>query len=85
MKRELTAIVKMEGSLKVKRRVIVHAHQNKAHDLKDGNQSNMILSTKHITVEENPCSDSSYSEVNEAPHELEDGIQSTIDELEELN
>lgn len=44
----------------------------------------MVLSTNHITVEESSSSNSSDGEVNEVPHELEDGTQSTVDELKEI-
>lgn len=43
------------------------------------------MSTNRITVEENLCSDSNNDELNEAPLELEDGTQSTVDVLKELN
>lgn len=77
-------MVKTEGSLKDKRRVIIHTCQNKGHDL-HGNKSNMVLSTNHISMEENSCFESNNNEGNEAPYELGYGNISTVDELKELN
>ncbi|KAH0781228.1 hypothetical protein KY290_000826 [Solanum tuberosum] len=36
-------------------------------------------------MEEGPHIDDTDDDVQEAPHQLEDGVQSTIDDLKELN
>ncbi|KAH0746485.1 hypothetical protein KY285_008142 [Solanum tuberosum] len=47
--------------------------------------SNLTESSYHITMEEGPNIDDTYDDVQEAPPQLEDGVQSTVDDLKELN
>ena len=45
----------------------------------------LVLPSCHVTVETDSKSDASDDEPNEAPRAIEDGGQSTVDELRELN
>ena len=83
MKRNSTLDISTEGSLKVKRRTIVHTSQSLVHK----EQIEEVSSSFHITVEEDTLSDAEATneEVDEAPPALEDGVQATIDELKEIN
>ena len=83
MKRNSTLDISPEGSLKVKRQMIVHTSQSLVHN----EQIEEVLSSFHIIVEEDKLSDAKTTneEVDEAPSTLEDGGQATIDELKEIN
>ena len=83
MKRNFTLDISTEGSLKVKRRTIVHISQS----LVQNEQIEEVSSSFHITVEEDTQSDveATNEEVNKAPSALEDGGQATVDELKEIN
>ena len=83
MKRNSTLNISTEGSLKVKRRTIVHTSQSLVHK----EQIEEVSSSFHITVEEDTLSDAEVTneEVDEAPPALEDGVQATVDELKEIN
>ena len=79
MKRNSTLDISTEGSLKVKRRMIVHTSQSLAHN----EQIEEVSSSFHITVEEDTLSDveTTNEKVDEAPLALEDGVQAIVDEL----
>ena len=83
MKRNYTLDISTEGSLKVKRRTIVHISQSLIHNERIEEVSSLF----HITVEEDTLSDveATNEEVDEAPPALEDGVQATVDELKEIN
>jgi len=95
MKRKTVLSITTDGSLKVKRSTIVvtnqfHGETKKEEDeaITVGSQmedSNLTQSSYHITVEEGPDIDDTDDDVQEAPPQLEDGVQSTIDDLKELN
>ncbi|KAH0761272.1 hypothetical protein KY290_017345 [Solanum tuberosum] len=95
MKRKTVLSITTDGSLKVKKSTIVVTNQfyretNKEEDetITVGSQmedSNLTQSSYHITVEEGPDIDDTHDDVQEAPPQLEDGVQSTIDDLKELN
>jgi len=84
MKRVYTLDLKIDGSLKVKRRTLVitscDASSNSKDEIKDEDQ----VSANHITIWED---DDLEIEVEpaEALKTLEDGGQATIDKLKELN
>ena len=83
MKRNSTLDINTKGSLKVKRRTIVHTSQSLLHN----EQIEEVSSSFHITVKEDTLSDAEATneEVDEAPPALEDGVQATIDELKDIN
>ena len=83
MKRNFTLEINTEGSLKVKRRTIVHTSQSLVHD----EEIEEVSSSFHITIEEGTLSDAEATneEVNEAPPTSEDGGQAIVDELKEIN
>ncbi|KAL0461140.1 UNVERIFIED_CONTAM: Transposon Tf2-12 polyprotein [Sesamum latifolium] len=45
----------------------------------------IIIGSNHVTIDEGSDSDISEDEIQNAPPQLEDGIQATVDELKELN
>ena len=47
--------------------------------------SNLTVSAYHITVEEGPDVDDTNHDVQNAPPQLEDGMQSTVEDLKESN
>ncbi|KAH0720316.1 hypothetical protein KY284_005346 [Solanum tuberosum] len=97
MKRKVVLSITTDGSLKVKRITIVVTNQFHGQTKKEENEvitvfvgsqmedSNLTQSSYHITVEEGPDIDDTDDDVQEAPPQLEDGVQSTIDDLKELN
>jgi len=82
MKRISTLDVKIDGSLKVKRRplVITSYSWNSKGEIKDEDQ----VSSNHITIQE-PHDLEIEVEPAQAPKAREDGGQAIIDELKELN
>ncbi|KAG5586543.1 hypothetical protein H5410_046977 [Solanum commersonii] len=97
MKRKDILSVTTEGSLKVRKSTIVVTNQFHGETKKEEDEaitvfvrsqrevSNLIQSSYHITVEEGQHIDDTIDDVQEAPPQLEDGVQSTIDDLKELN
>ena len=83
MKRNFTLDISTKGSLKVKKRTIVHTSQSLVHN----EQIEEVSSSFHITIEEDTLSDAEATneEVDEAPLALEDEGQATVDELKEIN
>ena len=79
MKCNSTLDISTEGSLKIKRWIIVHISQ-----LLDHNEEiEEVSSSFHITIEEGTLLDAKATneEVNEAPPALENGGQATVNEL----
>ncbi|KAH0685738.1 hypothetical protein KY290_017267 [Solanum tuberosum] len=97
MKRKTVLSITTDGSLKVKRTTVVFTNQfhektknDKGEAITDfvENQredSNLIQSSYHITVEEGPHIDDTNDDVQEAPPQLEDDVQASIDNLKELH
>ena len=83
MKRNFTLDISTEGSLKVKRRTIVHTSQSLIHN----EQIEEVSSLFHITIKKDTLSDAKVTneEVDEAPPALEDRGQATVNELKEIN
>ncbi|KAH0707716.1 hypothetical protein KY285_010750 [Solanum tuberosum] len=79
MKRKTVLSITTDGSLKKLIRRKMKPSQWEVED------SNLTQSSYHITVEEGPDIDDTDDDVQEAPSQLEDGVQSTIDDLKELN
>ncbi|KAL0302474.1 UNVERIFIED_CONTAM: hypothetical protein Sangu_3099100 [Sesamum angustifolium] len=71
------------GSIKVKQHV-----SRKLHDSSDNSNEEeveIIVGSNHVSIDEGSDSDISEDGIQNAPLQLEDGIQATIDELKELN
>ena len=83
MKRNFTLDISTEGSLKVKRQTVVHTSQLLVHK----EQIEEVSSSFHIKVEEDTLSavEATNEEVDEAPPALEDGVQTTVNKLKEIN
>ncbi|XP_075084754.1 uncharacterized protein LOC142168006 [Nicotiana tabacum] len=95
MKRKSILSISTDGPLKVKISTIVYTCQPHRETNKEEGAMSTIQGSQrekldfveishHITVEDNPCLEVN-DEVHEAPPQLEDGEQSTVDELKELN
>ncbi|XP_074314028.1 uncharacterized protein LOC141649233 [Silene latifolia] len=95
MKRMQVVDIIQHESLKARRRVLVLTGQQKNAeelvtsfsrpcDAKKSSDLEITTSSYHITVEEIP-DENEEVEADEAPETLEDGGQSTVDELKELN
>ncbi|KAA0066956.1 uncharacterized protein E5676_scaffold595G00600 [Cucumis melo var. makuwa] len=81
MKRKMFVSVNTEGSLKVKRHDVVFTRpeDNEPEDEVD------VTGCCHVTIEETSDHDIFEEDAEAAPLSLEDGGQSTIDELKEVN
>ncbi|KAG5554509.1 hypothetical protein RHGRI_012153 [Rhododendron griersonianum] len=77
--------VNAEGPLKVKRRTIVLTGQPKGNEIAEKEEEMEYTTFYHVAVEEHSSSDSEDDDFPEAPLELEDGGQPTVDDLKELN
>ncbi|KAH7861391.1 hypothetical protein Vadar_025523 [Vaccinium darrowii] len=85
MKRITSLDVDTEGPLKVKRCTIVLTGQHKG-QAKVAKEEEMEYTTSyHVEVEEHSSSDFEDDDFPEAPPQLEDGGQPTVDDLKELN
>lgn len=82
MKRKSILSITTDGSLKVRKRTIVFTNQHLGETKEDPEEAS---ASYHITVEDNLCHDEMDDDVQEAPPQLEDGVQSTVDELKEIN
>ncbi|KAG5524131.1 hypothetical protein RHGRI_030953 [Rhododendron griersonianum] len=85
MKRITSLEVNAEGPLKVKRRTIVLTGQPKGNEIAEKEEEMEYTTSYHMAVEEHSSSDSEDDDFPEAPLELEDGGQPTVDDLKELN
>jgi len=86
MKHSSPLDVKMDGSLRVKRRTMVLTGQQKSSNCNEKLKEEQVASSNHITIRECDDSDSdSEIELAETPEMLKDGGQVTIDDLKELN
>jgi hypothetical protein len=74
IKRELTVKVSVGGSLKAKRRIIIHTNRlRKQVDQEEEENETLVLLAYHVTVETDSGSSSSDEEPDEALHAIEDG------------
>jgi len=86
MKRFSTLDVKMDGSLRVKRRTVVLTGQQKSSNSNEKSKEEQVASSNHITIRECDDSDSdSEIELAETSEKLEDGGQATVNDLKELD
>jgi len=79
-----TLDVKTDGSLSVKRSNVVFTGQRKNFGSNEEAEEEEVVPSNHITIHE--C-DNLYSEIElaETPETFEDGGQTTVDDLKELN
>jgi len=84
MKHFSTLDVKIDGSLRVKRRTVIFTCQQKNSGSNEEVEEEEVVSSNHITIHE--CDDSdSEIELAETPETFEDGGQAIVDDLKELN
>ena len=81
IKRKMFVSVNTEGSLKVKRHNVVFTRPEN-NELEDGVD---VVSCDHVMIEEASNYEAFEEDVEAAPLSLEDGGQSTVDELKEVN
>ncbi|PHU18267.1 hypothetical protein BC332_13962 [Capsicum chinense] len=75
-------LITTDGSLKVRKRTIIFTNQHLGETKEDPEEAS---ASYNITVEDNLCHDEMDNDVQEAPPQLKDGVQSTVDELKEIN
>jgi len=76
--------VKIDNSLRVKRRTVVFTSQEKRSNSNDKAEKEEVVSSNHITIHECDNLDSEI-ELVETLETLEDGEQATTNDLKELN
>ncbi|XP_028068873.1 uncharacterized protein LOC114271452 [Camellia sinensis] len=84
MKHMTSLEVSVEGPLKVKRHTIILTGEVKTQAESKREEEIEHVGSHHVTVEEDSSSDSEDDDLQEAPPELEDGGQSTVDNLNNL-
>ncbi|KAM1027360.1 hypothetical protein ACFX2A_041136 [Malus domestica] len=85
MKRQAILEVNTVGSLKVKRRTIIHTRQSSCQQAQEVNTEEEVQDVFHITIQEGEEDEILEEDVIAAPSQLEDGGQATVDDLKELN
>ncbi|KAM1164797.1 hypothetical protein ACFX2G_024745 [Malus domestica] len=85
MKRQTILEVNTVGSLKVKRRTIIHTGQSSCQQTQGVNIEEEAQDVFHITIQEGEEDEILEEDVITAPSQLEDGGQATVDDLKELN
>ncbi|KAL0420666.1 UNVERIFIED_CONTAM: hypothetical protein Slati_3089500 [Sesamum latifolium] len=76
-------IVSSGGPIKVKQHVAGKPHGSS--ETLNEEEIEIIVGSNHVSIDEGSNSDISENEIQNAPAELEDGVQATVDELKELN
>ncbi|KAL0345464.1 UNVERIFIED_CONTAM: Transposon Tf2-12 polyprotein [Sesamum radiatum] len=76
-------IVSSGGPIKVKQHVVGKPHDSS--EIFNEEEIEIIVGSNHVSIDEGSDSDVSKDEIQNAPPELEDGVQATVDELRELN
>lgn len=87
---ESLLVIAVNGSVEVKQRVVKHrvsANEGEIEVVVNTNydEDEETHMCNHIAINEDSDGESSENEVQEAPPQLEDGVQSTADELKVLN
>ncbi|KAM1017905.1 hypothetical protein ACFX2A_048411 [Malus domestica] len=85
MKRQAILEVDTNGPLKVKRRTIIHTGQSSCRPAQEDDTEEEFQDVFHITIQESGEDEIPEEDVAAAPPQLEDGGQSTVDDLKELN
>ncbi|KAM1849373.1 hypothetical protein ACFX14_013415 [Malus domestica] len=85
MKHQAILEVNTVGSLKVKRRTIIHTGQSSCQQAREVNTEEETQDVFHITIQEVEKDEILEEYVIVAPSQLEDGGQATVDDLKELN
>ncbi|KAL0361042.1 UNVERIFIED_CONTAM: hypothetical protein Sradi_3788700 [Sesamum radiatum] len=76
-------IVSSGGSIKVKQHIVGKPHDSS--ETLNEEEIEIIVGSNHVSIDEGSDSEVSEDEIQNAPPELEDGVQATVDELKELN
>ncbi|KAL0461070.1 UNVERIFIED_CONTAM: Transposon Tf2-12 polyprotein [Sesamum latifolium] len=79
----LAMVMHNRGPIKVKQHVAGKPHDSS--ETLNEEEIEIIVGSNHVSIDEGSDSDISENEIQNAPPELEDGIQATVDELKELN
>ncbi|KAM2675582.1 hypothetical protein EV1_002329 [Malus domestica] len=85
MKRQAILEVDTNGPLKVRRRTIIHTGQSSCRPAQEDDTEEEFQDVFHITIQESEEDEIPEEGVTAAPPQLEDGGQSTVDDLKELN
>ncbi|KAL0403639.1 UNVERIFIED_CONTAM: Transposon Tf2-11 polyprotein [Sesamum radiatum] len=76
-------IVSAGGPIKVKQHIIGKPHDSS--ETLNEEEIEIIVGSNHVSIDEGSDPEVSEDEIQNAPPELEDGVQATVDELKELN
>ncbi|KAL0457935.1 UNVERIFIED_CONTAM: hypothetical protein Slati_0420700 [Sesamum latifolium] len=79
----LATVMHNRGPIKVKQHVAGKSHDSS--DTLNKEEIEIIVGSNHVSIDEGSDSDISEDEIQNAPPQLEDGVQATVDELKELN
>ncbi|KAL0406165.1 UNVERIFIED_CONTAM: Transposon Tf2-12 polyprotein [Sesamum latifolium] len=71
------------GPINVKQHVAGKPHDSS--ETLNEEEIEIIIGSNHVSIDEGSDSDISEDEIQNAPPQLEDGVQATVDELKELN
>ncbi|KAM1059209.1 hypothetical protein ACFX2B_023762 [Malus domestica] len=85
MKRQAILEVDTNEPLKVRRRTIIHTGQSSCQPAQEDDTEEEFQDVFHITIQESKEDKIPEEDVTAAPPQLEDGGQSTVDDLKELN
>ncbi|KAM1027503.1 hypothetical protein ACFX2A_041255 [Malus domestica] len=85
MKRQAILEVDTNGPLKVRRCTIIHTGQSSCRPAQEDDTEEEFQDVFHITIQESREDEIPEEDVAAAPPQLEDGGQSTVDDLKELN
>ncbi|KAG8374764.1 hypothetical protein BUALT_Bualt10G0029700 [Buddleja alternifolia] len=77
-------VITMDGTVKVKQRIISNSRRSNENNPNE-DEVEVIISSNYAAVDEDSDPEASNDEIQEAPSQLEDGGQATVDELKELN
>ncbi|KAM1120579.1 hypothetical protein ACFX19_002401 [Malus domestica] len=85
MKRQAILEVDTIGSLKVRRRTVIHTGQSSRQQARKDVIEKEVQDVFHITIQEGKEDEIPAEDITAAPPQLEDGGQATVDDLNELN
>ncbi|KAM2137859.1 hypothetical protein ACFX1Q_009985 [Malus domestica] len=85
MKRQSILEVDTNGPLKVRRRTIIHTGQSSCQQSQEDGNEGEVQDVFHVTIQEGKEDEIPEEDVTAAPPQLEDGGQSMVNDLKELN
>ncbi|KAM2122479.1 hypothetical protein PS2_019000 [Malus domestica] len=84
MKRQAALEVDTKNPLKVRRRTIIHIGQSSCQQAQGDGTEEAVQDVFHITIQEDEEDKVPEEDVTDAPSQLKDGWQATVNDLKEL-